>query len=51
MSLKYDCFLYTSARRYVAMGKGAVVRLYVRNFTSEVFHRRPKDTSHVDVRM
>jgi glycosyltransferase involved in cell wall biosynthesis len=51
VSLKYDCYLYTSARRYVAMGKGAVIRLYVRNFTSELLHRRPKDTSHVDVRI
>jgi glycosyltransferase involved in cell wall biosynthesis len=51
VSLKYDCYLYTSARRYLAMGKGAVFRLYVRNFTSELLHRRPKDTSHVDVRI
>jgi glycosyltransferase involved in cell wall biosynthesis len=51
VSLKYDCSLYTSARRYLAMGKGAVFRLYVRNFTSELLHRRPKDTSHVDVRI
>ena len=51
VSLKYDCHIYTSARRYVAMGKGAVFRLYVRNFTSEILHRRPKDTSHVDVRI
>jgi hypothetical protein len=32
------------------MGKGAVFRLYVRNFTSELLHHRPKDTTHVDVR-
>jgi glycosyltransferase involved in cell wall biosynthesis len=51
VSLKYDCYLYTSARRYLAMGKRAVFRLYVRNFTSELLHRRPKDTSHVDVRI
>jgi glycosyltransferase involved in cell wall biosynthesis len=50
VSLFRDCFLYTSARRYVAMGKGAVFRLYVRNFTSELLHHRPKDTTHVDVR-
>ena len=43
-------YLYTSARRYVAMGKGAVFRLYVRNFTSELLHHRPKDTTHLDVR-
>jgi glycosyltransferase involved in cell wall biosynthesis len=45
-----DCYLYTSARRYNAMGKGAVFRLYVRNFTSEVLYHQPKDTTHVDVR-
>jgi hypothetical protein len=43
--------VYTSARRFVAMGTGAVVRLYVRNFTSEILFHRPKDTSHVDVRL
>jgi glycosyltransferase involved in cell wall biosynthesis len=46
----HDCYLYTSARRYNAMGKGAVFRLYVRNFTSELLHHRPRDTSHLDVR-
>ena len=51
VTLNYDCFLYTSARRYHAMGTGAVFRLYIRNFTSELLYRRPKDTSHVDVRL
>ena len=51
VGLYHDCYLYTSARRYVAMGKGAVFRLYVRNFTSELLHHRPKDTSHIDVRI
>jgi glycosyltransferase involved in cell wall biosynthesis len=50
VALCYDCHLYTSARRYVAMGNGAVFRLYVRNFTSELLHHRPKDTTHLDVR-
>jgi len=50
VGLYHDCYLYTSARRYVAMGKGAVIRLYVRNFTSEILHHRPKDTTHLDVR-
>ena len=50
VSMFHDCFLYTSARRYVAMGKGRVFRLYIRNFTSELLHHRPKDTTHVDVR-
>ena len=35
VGLFHDCYLYTSARRYVAMGKGEVFRLYVRNFVSE----------------
>ena len=51
VTLNYDCYLYTSARRFVALGKGAVFRLYVRNFTSELLHRRPRDRSHVDVRL
>jgi len=48
--LFHDCYLYTSARRYIAMGKREVFRLYVRNFVSELLHHRPKDTAHVDVR-
>lgn len=44
------CFLYTSARRYNALGKGRVFRLYVRNFVSEILHHRPRDTGHVDIR-
>jgi glycosyltransferase involved in cell wall biosynthesis len=51
VSLCRDCYLYTSARRYVVMGKGKVFRLYIRNFTSELLRHRPRDTSHVDVRM
>jgi glycosyltransferase involved in cell wall biosynthesis len=50
VALHYDCYLYTSARRFVAMGNGAVFRLYVRNFTSELLHHRPKDSTHLDVR-
>ncbi len=50
VGLFHDCYLFTSARRYMAMGKGAVFRLYVRNFTSEILHHRPKDTTHLDVR-
>jgi glycosyltransferase involved in cell wall biosynthesis len=46
-----ECWLGTSARRYRAMGKGAVFRLYVRNFWSEIVHHRPKDTDHLDVRI
>lgn len=50
VDLRYDCYLYTSARRYQAMGKAAVFRLYVRNFVSELLYHRPKDTAHRDVR-
>lgn len=50
VELRNDCFVYTSARRYNAMGKGAVFNLYVRNFWSELLHHRPKDTAHLDVR-
>lgn len=48
--LAYDCWLHTSARRYKAMGRGAVFRLYVRNFTSEVLRHRPHDDAYIDVR-
>jgi glycosyltransferase involved in cell wall biosynthesis len=50
VELRNDCFVYTSARRYNAMGKGAVFRLYVRNFWSELLYHRPKDQAHLDVR-
>ncbi len=50
VELRNDCYLYTSARRYKAMGKGAVFRLYVRNFVSEIVRHRPSDREHVDVR-
>jgi glycosyltransferase involved in cell wall biosynthesis len=50
VALCYDCYLYTSARRFMTMGNGAVFRLYVRNFTSELLHHRPKDATHLDVR-
>jgi glycosyltransferase involved in cell wall biosynthesis len=51
VGLFHDCYLHTSARRYVAMGKGTVFRLYVRNFTSELLYHRPKDATHLDVRI
>jgi glycosyltransferase involved in cell wall biosynthesis len=50
VDLAYDCYLFTSARRYHVMGKGAVIRRYVRNFVSEILHDRPSDTAHIDVR-
>lgn len=50
VELAYDCYLFTSARRYHVMGKGAVFRLYVRNFVSEILYHHPKDSAHLDVR-
>lgn len=48
--LAYDCWLHTSARRYKALGRARVFRLYVRNFTSELLRHRPRDDQYVDVR-
>jgi glycosyltransferase involved in cell wall biosynthesis len=48
--LAADCYMYTSARRYLAMGKSAVFRLYVRNFWSEIVRHRPADRTHLDIR-
>ena len=45
-----ECWVWTSARRYVAMGKGKVFSLYVRNFWSEILRHRPADREHLDVR-
>jgi glycosyltransferase involved in cell wall biosynthesis len=50
VTLARDCHVYTSARRFKAMGKGQVFRIYVRNFVSELLYHRPKDASHEDVR-
>ena len=49
--LSLGCYLLTSARRYKALGKARVFRLYVRNFCSEIFRHRPSDTTHEDVRI
>jgi GT2 family glycosyltransferase len=46
-----DCWVWTSARRYVAMGKRKVFGLYVRNFWSEILRHRPADRTHLDVRV
>ena len=48
--LARECYMFTSARRYNAMGKGAVFGLYIRNFWSEILRHRPSDGSHLDVR-
>jgi glycosyltransferase involved in cell wall biosynthesis len=45
-----DCWVWTSARRYRAMGKRKVFGLYVRNFWSEILRHRPADREHLDVR-
>ena len=44
------CYVFTSARRYKAMGRGKVFGIYVRNFCAEIFFHRPSDASHEDVR-
>jgi len=45
-----ECWVWTSARRYRAMGKRKVFGLYVRNFWSEILRHRPADREHLDVR-
>ncbi|HET9834051.1 MAG TPA: glycosyltransferase family 2 protein [Vicinamibacterales bacterium] len=46
-----ECWVWTSARRYQAMGKRKVFSLYVRNFWSEILRHRPADREHLDVRV
>jgi len=46
-----ECWVWTSARRYRAMGKRKVFGLYVRNFWSEILRHRPADGTHLDVRV
>jgi GT2 family glycosyltransferase len=46
-----EYWVWTSARRYVSMGKRQVFGLYVRNFWSEILRRRPADRDHLDVRV
>jgi glycosyltransferase involved in cell wall biosynthesis len=46
-----ECWVWTSARRYRAMGKRKVFGLYVRNFWSEILRHRPADREHLDVRV
>jgi glycosyltransferase involved in cell wall biosynthesis len=50
VAICHDCWVWTSARRYVAMGKRKVFGLYVRNFWSEIVRHRPADRDHLDVR-
>jgi len=49
--LARECWVWTSARRYRAMGKRKVFGLYVRNFWSEILRHRPADSEHLDVRV
>jgi glycosyltransferase involved in cell wall biosynthesis len=50
VELSPDCWVWTSARRYRAVGKRKVIRQYVRNFWSEILRHRPADREHLDVR-
>jgi glycosyltransferase involved in cell wall biosynthesis len=50
VAIARECWVWTSARRYRAMGKARVFSLYVRNFWSEILRHRPADDHHVDVR-
>jgi glycosyltransferase involved in cell wall biosynthesis len=51
VELVQRCAIQTSARRYKALGRTHVFRLYVRNFWWETVHHRPKDVVHEDVRI
>lgn len=51
VALARECWVWTSARRYHALGKRRVFGLYVRNFWSEVLRHRPADREHLDVRI
>lgn len=51
VALCSECWVWTSARRYRAMGKRAVFSIYVRNFWSEILRHRPADEHHLDVRV
>jgi glycosyltransferase involved in cell wall biosynthesis len=51
VELANDCWVWTSARRYRAMGKRKVFGLYIRNFWSEILRHRPADSDHLDVRV
>ena len=50
IAMSRHCWVWTSARRYRAMGKRKVFGLYVRNFWSEILRHRPADRDHLDVR-
>ena len=50
VAMSVHCWVWTSARRYHAMGKRKVFGLYVRNFWSEILRHRPADHEHLDMR-
>jgi glycosyltransferase involved in cell wall biosynthesis len=50
IQLSSGCWVWTSARRYRAVGKARVFSLYTRNFWSEILRHRPADREHLDVR-
>lgn len=50
VAIERSCWIWTSARRYHALGKRKVFGLYIRNFWSEILRHRPADRSHLDVR-
>jgi glycosyltransferase involved in cell wall biosynthesis len=50
IEVRRACWVWTSARRYRALGKRHVIGLYVRNFWSEILRHRPADRTHEDVR-
>jgi len=51
VDLLWSCPIETSARRYKALGRAHVFRLYVRNFWWETIYHRPRDVAHHDVRL
>ena len=51
VDLLLSCPIETSARRYKALGRAHVFRLYIRNFWWETIYHRPKDVVHHDVRL
>ena len=51
VAIHRPAYVWTSARRFRALGTGTVLRLYARNFWSEVLWHRPTDRRHEDVRL
>jgi GT2 family glycosyltransferase len=49
VALSHACWVYTSARRYRALGRMAVFRVYVRNFWWEIVRHEPRDRAHADI--